>query len=158
MDAFQKFSQGIDFLRSKTLFDGNITWLQCVQVLIAFVIIILVAKMIKGVFKFIVLVVLCVALVYSLNKNGTSKLEDLTAVTDNSSLHTIQEITKLSSNVKLEDNDIAIKVGDDSWVRMSDISSFVVIDGDKVSLSVQGNDILITDDEVVRLLELFKKK
>lgn len=160
MDFVSKLQGFLNFQRSdgsvKTYFDGNTTQSQLLVGLICIVGILLAVKFCKSAaFTLLLCVVIgCLCVVY-LKLSVPTELEDSAKVIAENE-NKIEQIAKLSENVKFDGKSASIKVGDNQWVSTDDIKSFVRVDDETVSISVAGNDIAICDSEVLQLLEVFQ--
>ena len=140
----------------KTYLNGNTTQSQLLVALVCIIGILFVVKLCKSALFTVFLCVMigCVCAVYLRLSVPISLGDSAKVIAENRSK--IEQISKLSNNVKFDGTSAQIRVGDNEWISTDDIKSFIVVDDNTVSISVAGNDIAICDAEILELLEVFQ--
>ena len=59
-----------------------------------------------------------------------------------------------SDNIQLIGDELQVKVND-TWINVSDVTSMVKTYDGKLSITVDGKDILVNDKAIIELLKLF---
>lgn len=156
MDKLQQF---FNFSNSDgevtTYFGGRFTTSQIITFVIVVLAILLVMCFIKGIVKFIVTLVLVALMLVQFGIASPTQLKDIADTISSKGIETYQVLANASENIKLEDSTIKIKIGDDNWIDVTDIKSYVKSDEGVISITVGKETYAITDENVIKLIESF---
>ena len=138
-----------------TFFDGKVTLSQLVVCIIAFLVIIYAFKVLKGIFRTIVLIAsICIALVHYGIASPT-QIKNVASQVAQNGLKAYKSFEEASDNIKIEGSNIKIKL-EEEWVNVSDISSYIVGEDGVVTVTVDGVQTTIEDEAIISLLNTFK--
>ena len=156
MDKLQQF---FNFSNSDgevtTYFGGRFTTSQTITFVIVVLAILLVMCFIKGIVKFIVTLALVALMLVQFGIASPTQLKDIADTISSKGIETYQVLANASENIKLEDSTIKIKIGDDNWIDVTDIKSYVKSDEGVISITVGKETYAITDENVIKLIESF---
>lgn len=138
-----------------TFFDGKVTLSQLVFIILAIIVVALVIKFLKGVARTIVAVVaVCVALV-NYGIASPTQIKDVASVISQRGIATYEKMASASESIKLNGNNIEIKLGD-KWVNVSDVTSFISTGDGAATINVDGESYFVEDSNIISLLKTFK--
>ena len=66
----------------------------------------------------------------------------------------VSEMASKSDNIQLIGDELQVKVND-TWINVNDVTSMVKTYDGKLSITVDGKDILVNDKAIIELLKLF---
>lgn len=134
-----------------TVFGGKFTLSQVVAVLICIIAVSFILKKLKGIIKAVLsVVIIAVAAIYF----GIATPEQIKSIADKVAevgVETYQKFAEVSENIKVEEGSIKICVGE-QWVDVKDIASTVTDNEGKMSITVDGKDLIVDDEKVTELL------
>lgn len=138
-----------------TFFNGKVTLSQLVFIILAIIVVALVIKFLKGIVRTIITIVaICVALV-NYGIASPTQIKDAASVISQKGIATYEKMASASENIKLDGNNIEIKLGD-KWVNVSDVTSFVSAGDGVATVNVDGESYSVEDSNIISLLKTFK--
>lgn len=138
-----------------TFFGGRFTLSQIITFVIVVTAILLVLKFIKGIVKvFISIALVCIMLV-QFGIASPTQLKDIAGTIADKGIETYQVMANASENIKLDGDTIKINIGENNWINVSDIKSYVKSDEGVISITVGKETYAITDENVIKLIESF---
>ena len=144
-------------------FNGLITEQQLIVIVVAIVAIVIVVFIAKKILKAILTVgIVAVTLIY-IGVISPDNLITVEKVIEEQGTKVIEELAEDSENIKLsiEDKDIDIQINPDStdeWINIDDINKMLTNKEDCIVIIIDENTSYeITDKNVIKLLEIFKK-
>lgn len=138
-----------------TFFNGKVTLSQLVFIILAIIVVALVIKFLKGVVRTIIAIgAICVALV-NYGIASPTQIKDAASVISQKGIATYEKMASASENIKLDGNNIEIKLGD-KWVNVSDVTSFVSAGDGVATVNVDGESYSVEDSNIISLLKTFK--
>lgn len=139
-----------------TLFDGAITLSQLVMILLCIVAVIVLFKLLKGLFKVAIIAVTVIFFVVQLGIASPTQLKDVANVIEEKGVEAYNSLVSASENIRVtEDNTIEVCI-DDAWVNIEDIKSIISGAEDKLTVIIDGVSHVIEDENIQKLLEQFK--
>lgn len=138
-----------------TYFGGRFTTSQIVTFVIVVLAIVLVLCFMKSIVKLFISVILVGIMLVQFGIASPTQLKDIADTISSKGIETYQVLANASENIKLEDNTIKIKIGDDNWIDVTDIKSYVKSDEGVISITVGKETYAITDENVIKLIESF---
>ncbi len=142
----------------KTFFDGRITATQLIVIGVLFVVGLILIKKLKRMGKIIVLVCFIASTYFNVQLFSPAKVVDTVSVIASSPVvkKQVSEMANKSDNIQLTDDKLQVKVNN-TWINVNDITSLVKTEDGNISITVGGQDILVSDKAVIELLKLFTK-
>ncbi len=142
----------------KTFFDGRITATQLIVIGVLFVVGLILIKKLKRMGKIIVLVCFIASTYFNVQVFSPAKVVDTVSVIASSPVvkKQVSEMANKSDNIQLTDDKLQVKVNN-TWINVNDITSLVKTEEGNISITVGGQDILVSDKAVIELLKLFTK-
>lgn len=138
-----------------TFFDGKLTLSQLLFIVVAIIAVIAIIKFLKGVVRTILAIVaICIALV-NYGIASPTQIKDAASVISQKGIATYEKMASASENIKIDDSNIKIKLGD-NWFNISDVTSFVSTGKDKATVNVNGESFAVEDSDIISLLKTFK--
>lgn len=139
-----------------TLFDGKMTLSQAVVGVVAIVGVLLIMKMVKKAFKWALIVaVACVMLVHY-NVASPQQLRDVAGQIAEKGVDTYRSFANASQNVKIQGGSVYLRLDDNNWVNVTDISSIIGGGEKDMTVVVGGQTYTISDDIAQDLLNSLK--
>ena len=142
----------------KTFFVGRITATQLIVIGVLFVVGLILIKKLKRMGKIIVLVCFIASTYFNVQLFSPAKVVDTVSVIASSPVvkKQVSEMANKSDNIQLTDDKLQVKVNN-TWINVNDITSLVKTEDGNISITVGGQDILVSDKAVIELLKLFTK-
>ena len=131
-----------------TLFDGAITLSQLVMILLCIVAVIVLFKLLKGLFKVAIIAVTVIFFVVQLGIASPTQLKDVANVIEEKGVEAYNSLVSASENIRVtEDNTIEVCI-DDAWVNIEDIKSIISGAEDKLTVIIDGVSHVIEDENI----------
>ena len=145
-------------LLEKTVFDGKMTVKQLLLILVVVIAVLIVLKLVTGVMKTILLVVIIAFAVlrFGLTFPATIKDTDKKIAEEGIATYNTKYVNR-TDNLKSSGNDILIKVGDE-WVSVKEVESILYpnpLTGKKMGISIDGEIYQVEDEYVINMLKSF---
>lgn len=138
-----------------TFFDGKLTLSQLLFIVVAIIVVIAIIKFLKGVVRTVLAVVaICVALV-NYGIASPTQIKDAASIISQKGISTYEKLASASENIKVEGSDVQIKLRD-SWVNISDVTSFVSTGKNTATINVGDESYVVDDSNIISLLKTFK--
>lgn len=138
-----------------TFFNGKVTLSQLVFIILAVIVVALVIKFLKGVVRTVITIIaICVALV-NYGIASPTQIKDAASVISQKGIATYEKMASASENIKLNGNNIEIKLGD-KWINVSDVTSFISTGDGVATVNVDGESYSVEDSNIISLLKTFK--
>ncbi len=147
-------------LFQKTLFDGRLSVKQLLLILVVIIAIVIVVKLLTGVWRTITTIVIIVLSLLRFGLISPAQMKDVGKKVEAEGISSYSQYINKSENIRAtDDNKIQINLGDE-WVSIDQIESIMtstplVGNGDKISVSVDGEVYEIDDRNVADLLKKF---
>lgn len=139
-----------------TFFGGRVTLSQLIGFIILVMVVTFILKFVKKSFKIILLAICCVSAACYMGVVSPEQVKDVSEKIAQNGVDTYEKFAKMSDSIKIEDNNISIKVND-NWLNISDVDKFMKTAGDKVAVFVDDAQYVIEDAGIVELLSELKK-
>ena len=140
----------------KTFFDGRITATQLIVIAVLFIVSVILIKKLKRMGKLIVLVCFIASTYFNVQLFSPAKVVDTISIIASQPVvkKRVSEMASKSDNIQLIGDELQVKVND-TWINVSDVTSMVKTYDGKLSITVDGKDILVNDKAIIEILKLF---
>ena len=133
------------------LFDGKMTLEQLIIILVAAIVVGLIIKFVKGTIRMILTVItICVCLV-RFSIVTPKQLADAGLAVKKNGVEYYRSFANSSSNIRISGSSLQIRANNE-WYSVNDVTA---INGN--SIIVKGESVPVDDENILRLLETFKK-
>ena len=140
-----------------TYFNGAITQSQLISILIIVVVCLILLKVVKKGIKLVVFLCTIGVIIFNLTNFSPTKLLDSNIVLATPELkEQLVSLSDKSDMIKIESDIVSVKIND-NWINVNDIKSLINLEDGTISLNVDGKDIVIDDEKIIELLNLFVK-
>lgn len=154
----ESIKQALNFTDSSgeimTFFDGAITLPQVVGVALVAILCIALLNFVKKSFKLVVTMVCVVGAACYVGVVSPEQVKDVSAKIAQNGIETYEKIASASENIKIEKDSISIRV-DNEWYNLSEVTRFVKTAGDKMSIFIDGNQHVVDDIDLIKLISDF---
>ena len=143
----------------KTFFGGRITATQLIVICVCILIGLILISKVKKTVKLIILVAMIASTYFNVQLFSPTKLLGTVSTLAESPLvkKQVVELADKSENIRIGDEDALEICVNGTWVNVDKITSFVKLEDGNVSINVGGQDILISDTAIIKLLTLFSR-
>lgn len=142
----------------KTFFNGSITATQLIFIVAVIIVgLILMAKL-KRIGKIVVLVAVIASTYFNVQLFSPTKMLNTATVFVNSPLvkEQVTELANKSDSIRLSGDNLEIKVMD-NWISLNAITSVIQLDDGNVSISVGDQNFVVSDEMIIKVLNMFTK-
>ena len=143
----------------KTFFDGRITATQLISICVCILIGIILIIKVKKTVKFIIFIAMIASTYFNVQLFSPTKMISAVSTIAESPVvkQQVTELATKSDNIRIgEDDSLEICVND-TWINVDAITSLIKLDDGTISITVAGQDILISDETIIKLLTIFTR-
>lgn len=138
-----------------TYFNGTVTQTQIIQFVAVFLIIILSFAFLKKMAKLVVVLVCVLYLVVTMGIASPTKLVNTAVAVKENGTEMYEFYTKAKDKIKFDGDKASIKVNGE-WIDVDSISSIVSVGEGLASIYVNGENVAISDADIVEFLKYFE--